>query len=253
MTDERRHAMKKRNHISNHPMARTRGSALILVVLLTLILAATSIVALRDVARDTRGSSVYRTRTQAQLTSDAASRTYSDWLGKYAPMVIGGMKKGEAGTETQSGNDYVNVFGGRHDGGIDINGDDTLTFEERKRSLAVRGPILELTNEELAEPCPGSCTELLDQAGGDETGLFRTNTSDKSFETRRENKFRVITRDLIDRPPAPWYGECMIYKKGLVAAEAQVGQVDPDWNRSNNVATARHGIDAFVGPVDGCN
>jgi hypothetical protein len=243
--------------LTHHPMTRPRGSALILVVLLTLILAATSIVALRDVARSTRGSAVYRTRAQAQLTSDGASRTYADWLGRYAGTLIKGIKKGERGEENDGSDDWTDVFGGRHDGAIDLDGDGTASFEERKRSLAVRGPVLVFTDDELGEDCPAPCTQLLVNsgvvAGDDETGLFRTDDGETTFETRRNSQFRVVTRDLVDGPPAPWYGEGTCYKKALVAADAQVGLVDPDWSKSNNVASSRHGIEAFVGPVDDCN
>jgi hypothetical protein len=248
--------MKKLTN-DRHPMTSPRGSALILVVLLTLILAATSIVALRDVARSTRGSAVYRTRAQAQLTSDAASRTYADWLGRYAGTIMKGLKNSERGEETDgNGDSWVNVFGGRADGGIDIDdsGGDP-TFDERKRSLAVRGPVVVFTDDQLGE-C-ASCTPLLvnsgASAGDDETGLFRTDDTETTFESRRTSEFRVVTRDIVDGPPAPWYGDGTCFKKALIAADARVGQVDPDWSKANNVAAARHGIEAFIGPVEGCN
>lgn len=242
----------------NHPMTQTRGSALILVVLLTLILAATSIVALRDVARATRGSAVYRTRAQAQLTSDGATRTYSDWLGTHAPTVLEGMRQGLKGKMNDGSNDFTGVFAGRHEGAIDLDGNGTFSKRERERSLAIRGPVLTYTDDELGKPCGAGCTPMLvnsgEAASDDETGLFRIVNGEKTFESRRKSQFRVVARDIVNGPPAPWYDQDTCLKKALIAADARVGQVDPNWERSNNVASARHGIEAFIGPVQfSCN
>jgi hypothetical protein len=88
-------------------------------------------------------------------------------------------------------------------------------------------------------------------SGGTETGLFQLNTTEQTFETRRKTKFRVKIRDLTDGFTAPGYspsaGTC--FKKAVIASEALVGTIDPAWNRANNVAQARHMVDAMVGPT----
>lgn len=223
-----------------------RGSALILVVLLTLILSAMAIVALRDVARTTRATSVYRTRTQAQLTSDAAGRVFADYAGSMAAPLLDAASQSLYGAEAG----VVGAFGGAHDDAIDLDGDGTLTLAERRRLLAVRGAVLEFDAEDLTDDCNGACPPLLQTRGGEESGLFRTNTTEETFETRRTSEWRLVARDFMDGFPAPGYGEGFCFKKALVASEARIGIPDQDWNRSNNVGTARHGFDVMLGPVE---
>lgn len=230
-----------------------RGSALILVVLLTLILAAMSIIAMRDVARTTSATSIFRTRMQAQATSDAAVQVVTDYLGNNAWSLVGGAKATLEGNEGGE----VGRFGGADDTGIDLDGDSNLTIGERRRTAVVRGAILEYDQTDLTEDCPDGdadgnpdCPALINEEGPTESGLFRNDTSQSTFETRRTAAWRVVARDFVDGFPAIGYGGDYCFKKALVASEARIGVVDQTWKGSNNVGNSRHGMDAMLGPFE---
>ena len=217
-----------------------RGSTLVLVVLLSLVLSASAIVALRDVARTTQAAGVYRTRAQAQLTSDSANRLFGDWVGLKAATLIDAAYKGTYGEES-AGDD---LFGGGSAVGT------AVSASERRRRAAIIGAQLRFNYDDFWDDCGGGCTPLIDDPGiAGETGLFTLADGESSFETRRQAVWRVKLRDLADGFPAIGYSGEFCFKKALVAAEARVGEVDADWGRSNNVAQSRHGTDAMIGPI----
>lgn len=231
-------------------MRSERGSALILVVLLTLILSATAIVALRNVARTAQGSSVYRTAAQSDGTSDSADRLFLEYAGGRAGLLVHAMQEAAYGEESLGGNDTGGVYGGGEETGYDLDGGGT-SLGERRRQLAIRGVDLEFEPRDLADDCSGACTALLPNwVDGGESGLFAFNGTSESFETRRKADWRVRIRDLSDGFPAPGYSDEYCFKTALVASEARVGEPDPTWTRANNVATSRHAISAALGPVE---
>ncbi len=217
-----------------------RGSTLILVILLSLVLSASAIVAMRDVARSARAAGVFRTRTQAQLTSDAADRLFADWVGNKAASLVDGMKNSLAGT-TSGG--VANIVGAQGSNGAPTQAD--------REKLMIEGGQIEFSHLDLQSDCGGTCVPLLTPyVGSTETGLYQIAAGETTFETRRQTKFRVKIRDLTDGFPAPGYSEGLCFKKAIIVAEALVGTVDPNWNKSNNVAQSRHMIDAVIGPVE---
>ncbi len=237
------HTTKK--SASRHVLFEEQGSALILVVLLTLVLSAMSVVALRDIARTTSATSVYRTRTQAQMASDASVRIFTNFAGRQADQLF------QAGLASMhdDGASVEGSFGSSTDIGIDIDNDGNVTWEEERRTLAVRGPVLILDDELLTSDCGGSCEQMLTSPGGDETGLFRNNVTDLTFESQRTTDWSIVMRDFVDGYPAVGYGEGYCFKKALSASQARVGEVDQNWNNANNVGFSRHGMDTMLGPV----
>lgn len=230
-----------RNKRIAHPWQNERGSTLILVVLLTLILSASAIVVLRDVARTTQSSAVYRTRGQAQLTSSAANRMFGDWVGNKAGTLLDAMKNANYG----SGGGDANIWG------AGAGGPGSFTDQQRREALAILGGQLDFNYADLSQPCGAGCTPLITDYGDpDETGLFQVAAGDETFESRRTARWRVRMRDLADGFPAVGYSGEFCFKKAVIAAESLVGRVDPLWNRANNVAQARHATDAMIGPVE---
>lgn len=221
-----------------------RGSALILVVLLTLVLAAMSIVALRDIARTTSQTAVYRTRTQAQMTSNAAARIFTNYAGANA----GPMFEAANATLYGENGDVLGIFG-ENEEGLDADDDGTVTRTERRATTAVVGPVLTFDHRVLTSDCDGLCPQMIPHPGGDETGLFRSANSHITFETRRTTEWGIVARDFTDGYPAVGYGEGFCFKKALVASQSRVGVPDPEWTRANNVGHSRHGVDAVLGPV----
>ena len=228
----------KQKHTVSRPWENERGSTLILVVLLTLILSASAIVALRNVARSTQGSAVFRTRAQAQMLSDSADRLFSDWVGNKASTLVDAMQKANYGEDDVSGT--ADVFGA----GDNVDGQ---TMAEKRLGMAILGGELEFSQEDLTTGATPLITPNVDP---DESGLFQVAPADKTFESRRKAKWRVKIRDMTDGMPAVGYSGSFCFKKALVAAEAQVGVTDPDWSRSNNVAQSRHGLDVMIGPIE---
>ena len=221
------------------PLGNRRGSALILVLLLSLILSATAIVALRDVARSVQNSAVFRTRVQAQQTSNAVVQVYTARTGNKADAVITAIEESMYGKEGTGATDPTGVFGGGHDT------TSSLSFEERRRAQAVMGGHVEFTNTELAA--------LLGTPPAGETGMFTDSAgSARSFESRRQSQWRVIVRDLMEGPKAEGYSQEYCFKKAVVGAEALIGQPDDDWTGPNNVALTRHTQDALIGPSMKC-
>lgn len=213
------------------PWSNERGSTLILVVLLTLILSASAIVAMRNVARTTQEVGVYRTRAQAQLTSDAANRLFGDYVGNKAPNFVSAMQNSLSGSA------------GVDDGVWGATGTATPN-EATRQKLATVGAELEFSHTELQ-------TDLLPGYGDvGESGLFQLAPGQETFETRRRARWRVRLRDMSDGFPAVGYSEGFCFKKATIGAEALVGTMDARWNRANNVAQARHGTDVLIGPIE---
>lgn len=211
------------------PWNDERGSTLVLVVLLTLVLSATAIVTLRSIVRTTRAVSVFRTRTQAQLTSNAASRVFADYVGNKGPDYIVGLTSSLSGT---AGTD-VGVTGGQISTTPDL---DTRT------NVVTTGGSFNLSQADLQ-------TEFLPNYGDPrESGLFQLAAGEETFETRRRVSWRVRLSDLTDGFPAVNFSQGFCFKKGVVAAEAQVGVLEADWDRVNNVSVSRHMIDGMIGP-----
>lgn len=208
-----------------------KGSTLILVVLLGLILSAMAIVALRDVAKTTQASAVYRTRTQAQATSDSAARVFSDWLGQNAAVAIDGANK-----KLEQERSLVT---------------DQATMER----LATMGASIEMDAEDMAAlDCGGGATGCIppvtapDASAAGETGLFQVSNTDRTFESRRQSSWRVRVRDFVDGYPAPLWGPQFCFTKAVIAAEATIGEYDPDWTQANNMSNSRHAVDGMIGP-----
>ena len=213
-----------------------RGSALILVMMILLVLSAVGMVALRDVSRTVQQAGAYRVRSQA--------RTFSASAAEYATKRSGDDAKGFWQMMTKSHVNDLSELG---------SGD--------RMGTARMGAFVKLTQR------PGDSTtketgfpEL--NTTTDETGLFynSANSAAVSFETKenqsaaddteKNTSFTVVLRDPIDGIPAPGYSSNYCFKKVTVASRARVGQTDPEWEGSNMVAETRTVSEALIGPIE---
>lgn len=223
-------------------LGQGRGSALILTVLLTLILSAMAIVAMRDVARSVHQSGVFRTRLQADLMSESALQVYAKRSGDKANSVLSALRKGTAGMSDDGttgiyGQDMRNVGSG------------AATLKDQRIAQATEGGHVEISST-----TKGVREDFMTGTTGSESGLFLkpgdTTGAIHSFETQRDSEWRVIIRDPTDGIPAPGFSNRYCFKKVLIASDATVGVNDGDWNTVNNIANRRHAFDALLGPVE---
>jgi hypothetical protein len=209
-----------------------RGSALVLVILLTLILSAFAIVALRNVSRSVQQTALFRTRAQAQSTSSSALDVFSLRAGDRAANIVTAIKS----QAVSEGGGQTGVYGG------------SANAAERL-AVATAGGHLRVNDDFLAQLLPQADDPT--SAGLEQTGLFTdAAASRRTFETTRSSRFEVIVRDLVDGIPAPGYSGRYCFKKALIASDARVGERDDDWTEANNVAYARHGKEVLLGPIE---
>lgn len=213
-----------------------RGSALILVMMILLVLSAVGMVALRDVSRTVQQAGAYRVQSQA--------RTFSDSAAQYATK--------RAGDDAKS---FWQMMTSSH-----VNDLSELGSGDRMGTARL-GAYAKLTQR------PGdSTTKETDfpelHTTTDETGLFYNdaNSAAVSFETKenqaaaddsvKNTSFTVVLRDPIDGIPAPGYSSNYCFKKVTVASRARVGKIDPEWEGSNMIAEERTVSEALIGPVE---
>lgn len=206
-----------------------RGSALVLVTLLTLILAALAIVALRNVARSTQQAGVFATRHQAQMASGATANVVSRRVGDKAANVYARMEakvQGEDEAEGERG-----LIGGEFLG--------SGAMGSRLDAIR-RGPYTVFAGEDFEAFLP---------TYGGNSRLMGTSTA-PSFEDQRPSSFRAIVRDPVDAQPSEGFSENWCFKKVQIASESTVGEQDDDWVGANRFGRSRKGIDALIGPIE---
>lgn len=209
-----------------------RGSALVLVVLLSLVLSALAIVAMRNVARSARQASVFHTRAQSQNTSSSAVNLYSQRAGDKAAGIVTAIKSKAFGESGGMAGTY----------GASANEADRL-------ATATAGGFLLLTDDELTKVLPQAAN--LTSTSKEQTGLFTNSAgSNRTFEDERSSSFQVIVRDLVDGIPAPRYSGGYCFKKAFIATESRVGETNDDWDAIANVAYSRHGKEVLLGPIE---
>lgn len=215
-----------------HERQAERGSALIIVILVTLMLSALAIVAMRDVARTAQQSSVFHTRNQAQNTSSAAVDLYSIRAGDKASGIVTAIKSRALGESGGSSG----IYGG------------SASAADRLATATAGGYLL-LQDDELDAFLPES--QALTSRSTEQTGLFTDSALGKrSFEDERSARFEVIVRDLVDGIPAPGYSDRYTFKKAFIATESRVGTINDDFEGINNVAYSRHGKEVLLGPIE---
>lgn len=219
-----------------------KGSALILVLLISLVLSAFGIVALRDIAIGTQQSAGFRVRTQANQISNAGVDAFSMRTGNKANhylSILSGGAYGEDGTTGTTG-----IFGGNLSAA-------TLTSSERE-AYATHGGFVFFDDASINTSAAG--LQLLPGATAaaapyeNETGLFTT-PGFNSFEARDPTEWRVILRNVSAGFPAPGYSDRYCFRRGTVAASAQVGTHDPNWDQPTNVGLGIHATEVFLGPI----
>lgn len=221
-----------------HTPKTQRGSALVLVMLLTLVMAALAIVALRNTARSVQQTATYQTRGQAGEMATSTGRLASKRVGDQAPKYWNRMNAALYGQADYSEDD-LGVLGAKGAGTGDMN--------DRVNAVTI-GPHAELTQEDFQS--------IFNGYTGGETGLFSDGTI-ASFEsqTGKESEIRFVIRDPIESNAASGFGlnQAFCFKKVSMYAEARVGTVDDDWTGSNNIAQVRTGIEGLIGPIECAN
>ena len=202
-------------------LKQKRGSVLVLVTLLTLILASFAIVALRSVSRTVQSSATYTTRHLSSETSYSANRVTSRFVGERYPGVWREMQSpmlGVTGTDKS-------VLGGSSN-------------MDQRMNVLLRGPYMTLEDAQLTEFLSGPA-------------LFG-DASTTSFEDRLTVEYRSVIRDPYDFPPPP--GESATgntcSKKLGIFTEATVGDLDVNWTAANNFGRSRVGIEGVIANVD---
>ena len=241
------------------------GSSLILVTLVSLVLAAVAIVALRNISRTVQQAAVYQTRQQSMLTSSGAASMFSKRVGDKASLVYNRMTQRIYQEETTD-NDRGVLAGGRG-------------MSDRMKQ--VRGGQYAVFDK-------GDFADFL--PAGTETGLFTGKLADgsqrvESFEGQegRTTTFRTIVRDPLDAQAATGFDNSYCFKKVVIATESTVGAVECDdnadcvaalgstdftcrggdglggakegfcddgWKRINTIAQSRSGMEGLIGPVE---
>ncbi len=232
-----------------------RGSALVLVTLITLVLAAIAIVALRNVSRTIQQSAVYQTRQQAMLTSTGATNLFAKRVGDKASLVYNRMTSRMYQEESTDNDTFV--LGGSRD------------LADRKNLLR-SGQYALFRSSEFNDFLPTSSPE---------SGLFTDGTA-ASFEQQsgRTTTFRTIVRDPMDAQAATGFDNSYCFKKVTLASEATVGATpcdangdcssgdicrggvasttalegfcDDGWKRLNTISQTRNGMEGLIGPIE---
>ncbi|GEM_PF-3005825 len=221
-----------------------KGSALLLVLMITLVLSAFGLVAMRDIARGVHQSASFRVRTQAATISDTATSAFSMRAGNQASGYLYAMK-----ATTNRKNGSSTSFGGNDPSLYNYSGP---YFQE---TLASHGGFIVFRHDELATGTSGLLSNpfgATSQQKG-ESGLFRgpASLSDAaSFEVQNKTQFEVILRDIKAGIPAPGFSERYCFKKGVVAARSRVGEVPATLGEPARLAVGIHSNDILLGPVE---
>lgn len=231
----------------HHTLRRLRrhqtGSALILVLLISLVLSAFGIVALRDIAIGTHQSAAFRVRTQAGQLSNAASTAFAMRAGNKAEEYLDLVKK--SSYRTESGASMDGMYG------VDTNAGGGLL--DQRKAYATHGGFIVFTPELFNTASAGDFFPGRDAGGAvqsNETGLFRPNISGiRSFEARDPTEWEVVMRNVSEGFPAPGYSDRFCFRRATIAANAKVGEHLDNWNEPTNVGLGIHANEVFLGPV----
>lgn len=223
--------MKTSTHTLTGWLARERGSALILTILILLVLTGLGMVALKNVANSVQQSGAYRVRAQADTFSEAAVDYASVYAANSADKLYEDMQLGQVGAFNDPDNDEET--------------DATATSDQRIAMERV-GPHLVLHQK------PGEKIQFgdLDTQSDTVTGLV-SGGSVKSFEAMEDNvQFSVVFRNPIDGPAIPGFDSECRYKKVTIASRGRVGKPDNKWEGAGMFGEKRHGIEVFIGPIN---
>lgn len=217
-----------------HPMKNQRGSALVLVTLLTLVLAAIALIALRNTARGVQQTATFQTRTQAGEASASTARIASKRVGDQAPKF---WQRMSASLYGKNADDDLGMLGAQ--------GTSAGTLNDRKDAVLLGGYVT-LTDADFQEMFSGYA--------GTETGLFSDGTV-PSFESKKESTIRFVIRDPMESNAAAGFGldQAFCFKKVSMYSEATVGTADDDWKGPNNIAQVRGSIEGLIGPIECAN
>lgn len=216
-------------------LARKKGSALILTMLILLVLTALGMVALRDVARTVQQAGSFRVRAQAETFAGAVSEFMTKRAGDNAN---GYWKKMQS--------DFDGDMWGQSQGGGGVQQVSQIERDARNDM----GAMMVVTQDDSGT----GDLDVLDEST-EETGLFydQDQQSKASFEQgygEDTHEFEVVFRDPLDGIPVPGYSSQFCFKKVYVATQTNVGRADPDWDNASMVATRQAGSEILIGPVD---
>lgn len=219
-----------------------KGSALLLVLMVSLVLSAFGLVAMRDIAIGVHQSASFRVRTQASSVSEAAASAFSMRAGNQSSAYVHALK-----STTKRGS----VFGGNDPSKYKY----TASENQFQETLASHGGFIVFRHSDLST---GTSPFVVNHPVGSgaqkgETGLFRgpsTLTDVSSFEAQNETEFLVVLRDLKDGIPAPGFSDRYCFKKATVAAQARVGERPATFDTPATFAIGTHTNDILIGPIE---
>ncbi len=228
-------------------LKNNKGSALILVLMVSLVLSAFGLVAMRDIALGVHQSASFRVRTQAAAISDGASSAFAIRAGNQANGYVRAIKASSNRSAMGEA-----IFGGNDMSKYNFSGT-AVQFQE---ALASHGGFIVFQNEDLATakglvPHPFDPSTTDKQKG--ESGLFRgpdTLADPSSFEVQKETEFLVVLRDLKDGIPAPGFSERYCFKKATVASRASVGAIPTSFDQPATYAVGTHANEFLMGPIE---
>ncbi|TDP75472.1 hypothetical protein [Bradymonas sediminis] len=219
-----------KNDSSRRPDTRSwlhasRGSALILTLLVLLVLTGLGMTAMHSVGVSLQQSGAYRVRAQASGLANAAVLYTSSQAGKSAQHYWTQMNR-------QQNAAFADISSGSR---IDT---------------ARRGAYLH-----LAQPQSGTrAFKDIDITGVVGTGLLAVNDQTNSFEAdsrgTQKSQFSSVIRDPMDGPAAPGAGESSCYKRVTVASQAMLGDPADTVTGAGMVGNKRAVLETYIGPID---
>lgn len=223
--------MKTSTHRLTGWLARERGSALILTILILLVLSGLGMVALRNVASSVQQSGAYRVRAQADTFSEAAVDYASIYAGNSAERLYEDMQLAQAGR---------------------INDPDNDTSTNKTATAGVRASMGRVGPHLVLHQRPGEKIQFgdLDTKSDTVTGLVSGGSANSFEHVEKGAEFSVVFRNPIDGPAIPGYDSECRYKKVTIASRGRVGKPDKKWEGANMFGEKRHGIEVFIGPIN---
>lgn len=234
------------NHL--HALARPRGAALVMAMLITLVLSGLGLIAMHSVNDTTWKTANYRSRQQASQVSDAVANLAVYRLG-------------------DAGNSYIQFMHKAFDKEREAAGLASAT-SQAKADLLRRGPYLIFADTPAENSTEHNINYLFTGQDDDDNtvtgGIFddaakpsdrASSFSDKATNSSLKVDYRFIIRDELDGPPATGFDRSHCFKKITVASQSRVSanssvpEEDRAWSSKTMNAANRNMIEAMVGPV----
>ncbi len=230
-------------------IARPRGAALIMAMLITLVLSGLGLIALHAVNDTTWKTANYRSRQQASQVSDSVANLAVYRLG-------------------DAGNSYVQFMHKAFDKERKLATVGSANANITNSDLLRRGPYLIFAQSPETGSTEHNINYLFTGKDADSNtvsgGIFddsakpsdrASSFSDNGTTSPLKVNYRFIIRDELDGPPAIGFDRSHCFKKVTVASHSHitpksaVAESDRAWNSKTNNASNRNMIETMIGPI----